>query len=569
MEARWILLSAVGAVLVWWLANALATVASKRFMLKDVGAPIPSSSCNEGSPPATWTAAFTDLRWVDLTAMQHAVGSVLSVAVLKVTGRVVWPDNASSMLRVMCMAAVGNLAGNMATNAAYALISSSTAQVVKACEPLFTFMLSVFLYKNYSNLDLSTFLSVVIVVTGAVSFIKGDSTFTLWGLLAGMISNLAFPIRNIYLKNLSSMWDSPLQKFAVMSVLSTLFVLPLVGVKLVMCWSLPALASKDSLVSSTFHGIYNMASITVLESFSPVTHAVLNLTKRVFVITANLFYFNEPTSLSLVISLGLLLSGCYLYHLSRSRNMRFIPLKIIILFIYMLYSMTSSSISLMSVKQPTNTCCDDQERVSTSWVYEQHLPDQLLANIRMLSERNPGVDVHVYCGSLDCMQKVSGLEKGNVVLEFLVVPDILRDTPLEGWAARHAINKILTGREFEKHLDDVVRLGLLWQYGGVYVDPAVQVTTTLKCMMGKTPWIALGKGLLDAAYFPKSHSFIENMMQLYDNHYRRFNTSNLLLRLLKDKSCNDCPDHFTDDVFKRVDWRSSSLEKHSLRHSLL
>ena len=75
-KSKWLSLIAVGAVLVWWVANALATVASKQFMLHGV------KPCCNGTRPA-WTEAFSDLRWVDLTAMQHAVGSLISVVVLK------------------------------------------------------------------------------------------------------------------------------------------------------------------------------------------------------------------------------------------------------------------------------------------------------------------------------------------------------------------------------------------------------------------------------------------------------------------------------------------------------
>jgi len=75
--------------------------------------------------------------------------------------------------KLILIAAIGNVVGNLATNAAFSLIKSSTAQVIKACEPIFTFVLTMVLYKKYTDLDLSKLLSVVIIVLGACSFMMG------------------------------------------------------------------------------------------------------------------------------------------------------------------------------------------------------------------------------------------------------------------------------------------------------------------------------------------------------------------------------------------------------------
>ena len=183
-----------------------------------------------------WTSAFQDLRWVDLTALQHVLGMAASVVWLRVVmGRSVWPTFVHSRRKSICIAALGNLVGNLATNAAYA---SSTTQVVKACEPLYIVVLMALLYKNYEGLRHSTLMSVVIIVLGAATFIRSDSTLNICGLVAGMISNAAFSARKIYLKNLSNTWDSPLQKFAVISIYSVLFLLPVLLIKLIVNWEL-------------------------------------------------------------------------------------------------------------------------------------------------------------------------------------------------------------------------------------------------------------------------------------------------------------------------------------------
>ena len=206
------------AVGVWWTANSVATIASKSVMK--------GGDVSNSTNPA-WTSAFEDLKWVDLTVLQHLLGSILSLMWMKTMGMSVWPIKTCNYIFV---AALGNVVGNLATNAAYALIKSSTAQVVKACEPLFTFVLTLLLYRNYTALDLSTLLSVIIIVVGAGAFITGDVTYNIWGIVAAMISNTAFPVRNIFLKKM--VWDSSLQKYTVMSIYSVVFLLPVVLIKL-------------------------------------------------------------------------------------------------------------------------------------------------------------------------------------------------------------------------------------------------------------------------------------------------------------------------------------------------
>ena len=82
--------------------------------------------------------------------------------------------------------------------------------------------------------------------------------------------------------------------------------------------------------------------------------------------------------------------------------------------------------------------------------------------------------------------------------------------PLEHWLARHPFNKVLAGVEFENDLHEVVRLGLLWNYGGI--DPTVRVSGGFTFHKCQDAWISKwsrmsGDGvpiLLDASYFPKT-----------------------------------------------------------------
>jgi len=163
--------------------------------------------------------AFKDLRWLELTMLQHLHAAIAFVIWLKVVmGKSIWPDIEHKT--EVCVAALGNIAGNLATNAACTLVSSSATQVIKGCEPLFTFVLLLVLYRKYEALRLTTLFSVVTMVAGACTFVILDTTFNVWGLAAAIASNIAFPVPNIYLKRLQNTgtWENPLETYAIVSL---------------------------------------------------------------------------------------------------------------------------------------------------------------------------------------------------------------------------------------------------------------------------------------------------------------------------------------------------------------
>ena len=88
----WSMIITVG---LWWVANTIASIASKSVMKGD-------DVLIEGA--SEWTSAFQDLRWVDLTALQHVLGMAASVVWLKlVMGRSVWPTFVHSHRTSICI----------------------------------------------------------------------------------------------------------------------------------------------------------------------------------------------------------------------------------------------------------------------------------------------------------------------------------------------------------------------------------------------------------------------------------------------------------------------------------
>ena len=512
----------VATVAVWWGANAVTSIASKSVMTGE--------DANAG-----WLPALKDFRWLELTALQHLVGAVGAAVCLKAVLRTsLHPPEASK--RAVLLATLGNVAGNLATNVAYVMISSSSTQVIKAFEPLFTLLFSLVLYRKPSSFDgYSYFISIPIMIAGASAFVLRDSSFNIWGVTAAVASNIAFPIRNIFFKKLltNNSWQNSLQNYAVISVYSSLVLAPVLVVKLVVT-KVPLVIRLDGgMVSAVLHSTYNIASVAVLQNVSPLTHAILNLSKRIAVILANIAYFHTPLSFSMAVGLVVFCIGLALYQTSSSVYRKLCSSKIKLLVIsvatvactFMAVEpyLAHSPVALKSLKCNIIT---PQQNVSTAWVFDRAMPTEVLTSIQNVSAQNPCMRVHVYCGTIHCMNAVSALNIADITAEFLVLTNIVRDTPLELWLARHPINKVLAGVQFEEHLNDAVRLGILWSHGGIYFDATVIVAGGLTFPSSHDAWTSIeqGKGtsrLLDVAYFPRHHPFIGKLAERFFSDYSR------------------------------------------------
>ena len=515
----------VFAVAIWWIANTLTSVVSKNVMYDD-------SETYEGV--TGWTTAFKDLRWLDLTVLQHLIGMVASAAWLKVVMK--QPLLPEEMPRTaIYMAAVGNVIGNLATNAAYALISSSTTQVIKACEPIFTFGFSILLLSNRESLNLPTLLSIVTMIIGACIVTMLDASFNIWGLIAAVCSNIAFPLRNIYLKKLNNPSTGPLQKFAIVSTYSTLLLLPAITIKLANAKKVFHVSRREVFASSLTHVAYNVASIGVLQNVIPLSHAILNLSKRVFVIFVNIAYFQTSFSVSMSIGILVFFVGltCYYRAISGGNNSKTSSIRMLFLLGLLVIAacicgqyFNSRTLSGNQPQKSRLTRLVSEKRIFSAWVFERPLPLSVVNNVRAIGQQYPTIPIHVYCGTTQCVNVVSKLNslEARFTVEFLVISDIVQDTPLEQWIARHPLNKVLSGSEFENHLQIAVQLGILWRYGGVYVDPTVKVVEDLLPEMGGNAWITRGvdgRESLDFSYFPAHHHFINNLMERFIREYSK------------------------------------------------
>ena len=291
----------------------------------------------------------------------------------------------------------------------------------------------------------------------------------------------------------------------------------------------------EHVISSLSHFTYNTASIGALQTVSSLTHAILNLSKRVFVIFTNIAYFQTPLSACMVVGLLVFFVGLFFYFkiVAGSDNSKTSLSKRTLLLIALIAAcLYWTCVKYGNIEHDLpNKCANVSEsilvqKIVTAWMFGQPTPLSVTDNIKSLSQQNSNVPIHVYCGTTQCVNASAELEKMTTTAEVLVIPDIVEHTPLEHWTARHLLNKVFSRKEFEIHLQIAAQLGILWHQGGIYVDSTLKITrdSLSETRSTKSAWI--GKGMSgcdnnDVSYFPKEHQFIAELAKMFVNEYSR------------------------------------------------
>ena len=162
----------------------------------------------------------------------------------------------------------------------------------------------------------------------------------------------------------------------------------------------------------------------------------------------------------------------------------------------------------------TNEC----NQIFTAWMYEKPIPDTVLMNIVTLAQQNLNMtlSVHVSCGSAQCVSAIRDWKLHNMEVEFAVINEIVDELPpLKEWWTRQSLNKILAGKKFEDHLQEVTILGYLWKHGRFYVNPALSMNATLsiKCSNDTSTWFSkrLSPENTQSSLTVLLHSFLQNI----------------------------------------------------------
>ena len=501
-------------VFLWWIANGLTSLCSKTEMTK-----------------AGKKTSFLEMKWFDLTTMQFlfgVMGSAFWIFFIERRSMTIPKIRDWNSFVVI----LGNLLGHLSVNVSYTFVSSSATQVVKSSEPIFMFFFLICLKSQHAEQQRTSSLvlfSIILMVFGTCLFVIWDITFNVWGILAAVTSNIAFPLRNIALKNIGRQYESPFEKYFILSFFGTLLLFPFLVIKLIIQNTTLLHLSQSGIAAASFHCLYNLASISVLQNVSPLNHAILNFSKRIFVITLNIKYFNLIMTWHMFLGLFIIFLGLALYLFSHNRktslnkflifpSLKITPLRCCrfffsIGFLTLLSTLVclppklENSVSERSPKfdkRPVNykpfpnaaVIRDISQILTTAWVFHRPISDVFIKDIITAHERT-GAFIQVYCGTTKCMKNIKKLHNPAIMPSFLVVPDVIGKTPLQEWSERHVLYKVLAGLHYESYLTEALCLAHLWLYGGRFYLPSYLMTERLSEKKQENDWpcISLKKAL--------------------------------------------------------------------------
>jgi solute carrier family 35 protein E1 len=216
--------------------------------------------------------------------------------------------------------------GHSLTKVSFAAVAVSFTHTVKTLEPVFTSIGSYLVAGTVYPLPV--YLSLLPVIAGVAIASATELSFTWLGFLTAMSSNIAFSARAIFSKKLMSKM-SPLNLYNWVTIVALLFCLPFAvyfegptlsaGISKAIAVKgktefLMALAS----VGFYYH-MYNQVAYQALGKVAPVTHAVGNVGKRIFVIGFSILAFGNKISTQTLVGSAIAIVGAGLYGVMKGK----------------------------------------------------------------------------------------------------------------------------------------------------------------------------------------------------------------------------------------------------------
>ncbi|XP_062111478.1 triose phosphate/phosphate translocator, chloroplastic-like [Humulus lupulus] len=216
--------------------------------------------------------------------------------------------------------------GHVMSNVSFAAVAVSFTHTIKALEPFFNAAASQFVLGH--QIPLSLWLSLAPVVIGVSMASLTELSFNWTGFVSAMISNIAFTYRSIYSKKAMTGMDST-NVYAYISIIALLVCIPpaviIEGPKLLQHGFKDAIAKvglykfiSDLFWIGMFYHLYNQLATNTLERVAPLTHAVGNVLKRVFVIGFSIVVFGNKISTQTGIGTAIAIAGVAMYSLIKA-----------------------------------------------------------------------------------------------------------------------------------------------------------------------------------------------------------------------------------------------------------
>ncbi|XP_052203486.1 triose phosphate/phosphate translocator, chloroplastic isoform X2 [Diospyros lotus] len=210
----------------------------------------------------------------------------------------------SNLLKLLVPVAVCHALGHVTSNVSFAAVAVSFTHTIKALEPFFNAAATQFVLGQ--QIPFTLWLSLAPVVIGVSMASLTELSFNWTGFISAMISNISFTYRSIYSKKAMTDMDST-NIYAYISIIALFVCIPpaifLEGPQLMKHGFSDAITKvgltkfiSDLFWVGMFYHLYNQLATNTLERVAPLTHAVGNVLKRVFVIGFSIIAFGNKIS---------------------------------------------------------------------------------------------------------------------------------------------------------------------------------------------------------------------------------------------------------------------------------
>ena len=235
------------------------------------------------------------------------------------------PDGA--FLKALCLPAFLHAFGHCLTNVSFATVPVSFTHTVKTLEPVFSAIGSYLV--TGTVFAAPVYLALVPIIGGVALASATELSFSWLGFACAMSSNVAFSARAIFSKVLMSKM-TPLNLYNYITIVSLLFCIPFAAY-----FEGPTLAAgiekaiaikgKETFMWALFqvgffYHMYNQVAYQALGKVDPVTHAVGNVGKRVFVIGFSILAFGNKISPQTAIGAAIAIVGAGLYGVVKAKS---------------------------------------------------------------------------------------------------------------------------------------------------------------------------------------------------------------------------------------------------------
>ncbi|VWU48428.1 triose phosphate transporter [Hepatocystis sp. ex Piliocolobus tephrosceles] len=207
--------------------------------------------------------------------------------------------------------------------------SVSFTHVVKACEPVFTAVLSMVFLNQFFRIQ--KYLSLLIIVSGVICASVKEIHFSWIAFICATISNFGSSMRSVYAKKMmiykSSIGENLTGPniYALITIFSALISLPFViileGPQIYDFFIKQSDSTKYTFkqiltkmfLSGVWYYLNNEMAYLCLEKINQVTHAVANSIKRIVIIVSSIIIFQTPVTTLGAVGSAVAVMGAFLY----------------------------------------------------------------------------------------------------------------------------------------------------------------------------------------------------------------------------------------------------------------